>query len=283
MEFPRMLKVRQRFDRPLVEDIEGTVRQELESLSLSSQIKPGETVAVTVGSRGIANITTIIKTIVETLKSHEAVPFIVPAMGSHGGGTAEGQRKIVEGYGLTEEFLIGEIESGLHKMMLIGLGKHAGAKIYHQAIHNYSFDEIIRAVAEQVLDKCGIIGGLAIVENAYDETGLIQAVSPDEFYEKESELCRQSKEWLPRLPFSEVDVLIVDQIGKNISGTGLDTNIVGRKYNDHEAREGDSIRINRIFVRGLTEETHGNGHQPSHHCPNRSTSDSRQLHHGRSS
>jgi len=305
MEFPRMLKVRQRFDRPLVEDIEGTVRQELESLSLSSQIKPGETVAVTVGSRGIANITTIIKTIVETLKSHEAVPFIVPAMGSHGGGTAEGQRKIVEGYGLTEEFLgceirssmetvvvaetaqgipvhfdknafeadhvlvcnrikahtrfIGEIESGLHKMMLIGLGKHAGAKIYHQAIHNYSFDEIIRAVAEQVLDKCGIIGGLAIVENAYDETGLIQAVSPDEFYEKESELCRQSKEWLPRLPFSEVDVLIVDQIGKNISGTGLDTNIVGRKYNDHEAREGDSIRINRIFVRGLTEETHGNG------------------------
>ena len=305
MEFPRMLKVRQRFDRSVVENIEETVLVELESLQLEKQIQPGQTVAVTVGSRGIANITTIIKTTVDFLKSLGAVPMIIPAMGSHGGGTAEGQRQIVEGYGLTEEFLgceirssmetvvvaetpqgipvhfdknafeadhvlvcnrikahtrfIGDIESGLHKMMLIGLGKHAGAKIYHQAIFNYSFDEIIRAVAEQVLQKCSVVAGLAIVENAYDETGLVRAVAPTDFYEQECELCRQSKEWLPRLPFTEIDVLIVDRIGKNISGTGLDTNIIGRKYNDHEAREGDSVRVNRIFVRGLTEETHGNG------------------------
>jgi hypothetical protein len=99
---------------------------------------------------------------------------------------------------------------------------------------------------------------LAIVENAYDETGVIEAILPDQFYERESALCRLSKEWLPRLPFSDVDVLIIDQMGKNISGTGIDTNIVGRKYNDHEAREGDSVRVKRIFVRSLTEETHGN-------------------------
>ncbi|MDB4637362.1 nickel-dependent lactate racemase [bacterium] len=300
-----MLKVRQHFDRPVVENIAETVLSELKSLQLETQIQPGQTVAVTVGSRGIANITTIIKTTVDFLKSLDAIPLIIPAMGSHGGGTAEGQRQIVEGYGLTEDFLgceirssmetvvvaetpqgipvhfdknafeadhvlvcnrikahtrfIGDIESGLHKMMLIGLGKHAGAKIYHQAIYNYSFDEIIRAVAEQVLQKCSVVAGLAIVENAYDETGLIRAVAPADFYEQERKLCRQSKEWLPQLPFADVDVLIVDRIGKNISGTGLDTNIVGRKYNDHEAREGDSVRVNRIFVRSLTEETHGNG------------------------
>ncbi|MBD3672292.1 MAG: DUF2088 domain-containing protein [Planctomycetaceae bacterium] len=305
MDFPQMLKVRQRFERPVVENVEETVLSELRSLALDQHIQSGDTVAVTVGSRGIANISTIIKTTIDYLKSLQAVPFIVPAMGSHGGGTAEGQRKIVEGYGLTEDFLgceirsgmeteivaetphgipvhfdrhaysadhvlvcnrikahtrfIGDIESGLHKMMLIGLGKHAGAKIYHQAIYNYSFDEIIRAVAEKVLEKCSVVAGLAIVENAYDETALISGVKPEEFYEKECELCKQSKLWLPRLPFSDVDVLVVDQIGKNISGTGMDTNIIGRKYNDHEAREGDSVRVNRIFVRGLTEETHGNG------------------------
>lgn len=304
MEFPRMFRVRQHFDRPRVEDIAGTVQSEMKKLDLAANVRPGETVAVTVGSRGIANLAEIVKSIVHSLQAHGAVPFIVPAMGSHGGGTAEGQRKIVEGYGITEEFLgceirssmetvivaetsygvpvhfdkhayeadhvlvcnrikphtrfVGDIESGLHKMMLIGLGKHAGAKIYHQAIHNHSFAEIIHAVAEQVLKKCSVIGGVAIVENSYDETGLIEAIPPGQFYERESALCRISKEWLPRLPFSEVDVLVIDQIGKNISGTGLDTNIVGRKYNDHEAREGDSVRVERIFVRSLTDETHGN-------------------------
>lgn len=299
-----MIRVRQHFDRPLVEDVAGTVRQEMQKLDLESNLNPGESVAVTVGSRGIANIAAIVRAVVESLKAHGAVPFIVPAMGSHGGGTAEGQRRIVEGYGVTEDFLgceirssmetvivaetsygvpvhfdkhayeadhvlvcnrikphtrfVGDIESGLHKMMLIGLGKHAGAKIYHQAIHNHSFEEIIRAVADQVLEKCSVIGGVAIVENAYDETGLIEAIPPADFYERESALCRISKDWLPKLPFSEVDVLIIDRIGKNISGTGLDTNIVGRKYNDHEAREGDSVRVKRIFVRSLTEETHGN-------------------------
>ncbi|MCA9070507.1 MAG: [Fe-S]-binding protein, partial [Planctomycetaceae bacterium] len=148
--------------------------------------------------------------------------------------------------------------SGLHKMMLIGLGKHEGAKIYHRAIMDFSFLEIIRAVADEVLNRCKVIAGLGIVENAYDETGMIAAVAPEEFFEREKELLVTAKKWMPRLPFEKADLLIVDQIGKDISGSGMDTNVVGRKYNDHSATERDSVAVKRIFVRGLTEATHGN-------------------------
>jgi hypothetical protein len=225
-------------------------------------------------------------------------------MGSHGGGTAEGQLGILAGYGITPDAIgceirasmetvivdetpqgipvhfdkhaskadhvlivgrikphtgfVGEIESGLHKMMLIGLGKHEGAKIYHRAIADYSFMEIITAVGESVIRKCRVIGGIAIVENAYDETALIEAVPPSLFFEREKALLKQAVAWLPRLPFNYADLLIIDQIGKNISGTGMDTNVIGRKYNDHAATEKDPVRCRRIMVRGLTEETHGN-------------------------
>jgi hypothetical protein len=261
-------------------------------------------VAITVGSRGIANIATITKAIVEHVKSLGGVPFIVPAMGSHGGGTAEGQREILAGYGVTEPFagceirssmetvvvdttpqgipvhfdkhayeadhvvvagrvkphtgFVGEIESGLHKMMLIGLGKHAGAKIYHRAIQEFSFLEIIRAVADAVLEKCGILAGVAIVENAYDETALIEAVRPEHFFDREKELLKLARQWLPRLPFRDCDLLIIDEMGKDVSGTGMDTNVIGRKYNDHAATDRDDVRCKRIFVRSLTQATHGN-------------------------
>jgi len=304
MGFPRMLRLRQHFQATRVEDISGTVRQELSKLNLGEKLNPGQTVAVTVGSRGIANIAVITKAIVEHVKSLGGVPFIVPAMGSHGGGTAEGQRAIVEEYGVTEEYVgaeirssmetvivdktphgvpvhfdkhasqadhvivagrvkphtnfVGDIESGLHKMMLIGLGKHEGAKIYHRAIMDYSWPEIALSVSGSVLKKCKILCGLAIVENAYDQTGLIEAVSPEMFFERESSLLKTSIEWLPRLPFKAVDLLIVDEIGKNISGSGMDTNVIGRKFNDHRATEKDPVAVKLIFVRGLTPETHGN-------------------------
>lgn len=304
MSFPRMLRIRQQFDAPRVDDVANAVHTELAKLNLSQHVQPGQTVAITAGSRGIANIAVIIKAACEHFRSLGAVPFIVPAMGSHGGGTAEGQREIIESYGITEEFtgaeirssmetvivdqtpqgipvhfdrhafaadhvlvcgrvkphtgFVGEIESGLHKMMLIGLGKHEGAKIYHRAIKNYTFLEIIRAVADVVLEKCKIVGGLAIVENAYDETGLIEAVAPQDFFDREKSLLVTAKQWMPRLPFHEVDLLIIDQIGKNISGSGMDTNVVGRKFNDHVATEQDSVNCKRIFIRGLTPETHGN-------------------------
>ncbi|HVJ86646.1 MAG TPA: [Fe-S]-binding protein, partial [Caulifigura sp.] len=128
----------------------------------------------------------------------------------------------------------------------------------HKAIKDYTFPDIIKAVAESVIKKCRVLCGVGIVENAYDETALIAAVAPEEFYEREKALLRQAREWLPRLPFPDVDLLIIDQIGKNISGTGMDTNVVGRKYNDHAATELDDARVRRIFIRSLTEQTHGN-------------------------
>ncbi len=194
MAFPQMFRLRQVFDAPRVEDVEAEVQRQLASLNLGAKIQPGQTVAITAGSRGIANIAEIIKATVAHFRGLGAEPFIVPAMGSHGGGTAEGQRAILEGYGITPDYVgaeirssmetvivahtpghnipvhfdkhaygadhvlvcgrvkphtgfAGEIESGLHKMMLIGLGKHAGAIIYHRAIMDFSFAEIIHAVA----------------------------------------------------------------------------------------------------------------------------------------
>ncbi|HTN73999.1 MAG TPA: lactate racemase domain-containing protein, partial [Pirellulaceae bacterium] len=302
--YPQMFRVHQTFERPQVSDVAATVEAELKSLLLGRRILPGQTVAITAGSRGIANIKHIIKAIVDHVKSLGGLPFIVPAMGSHGGGTAEGQRRLIEGYGITEEFcgcpirssmetvivcqaaegfpvhfdkhafgadhvvvcgrikphtgFVGEIESGLMKMMLIGLGKHHGAKIYHRAIMNYSFGQILRSVAREVLSRCRIVAGVAIVENAYDETAQIAAVAPEDFEEREKALLKLAREWLPRLPFSTADILLIDEIGKNISGTGMDTNVIGRKYNDHVAWPDEYPKIKRVVVRGLTPQTHGN-------------------------
>lgn len=302
--FPRMFRLRQKFDARRVTDVSSEVAGQLGSLRLNERIRPGQTVAITAGSRGIAQIGKITRAVVDHFKQLGAKPFIVPAMGSHGGGTAAGQTQLLEHYGITPEKMgceirasmetvivdktaqgipvhfdkhasqadhvfivgrvkphtgfVGDVESGLHKMMLIGLGKHEGAKIYHRAIADYSFMEIITAVAASVISKCRVVGGLAIVENAYDETALIEAVAPERFLEREKELLKLAAQWLPRLPFRNVDLLIIDKIGKNISGTGLDTNVVGRKFNDHSATDRDNVRCKRIFVRGLTDETHGN-------------------------
>jgi hypothetical protein len=302
--YPQFFRVRQHFPRPRVEDIPGEVRCQLAALQLQRRLQEGQTVAVTAGSRGIANIAVIIKAAVDYLKSLGARPFIVPAMGSHGGGTAQGQREIIEGYGITESYVgcpirasmetvivtrtaegipvhfdrhayeadytlvvgrikphtnfVGDVESGLMKMMLIGLGKHEGAKIYHRAINDFSFGQIVRSVASQVLSQCRILAGLGIVENGYDETALIRGVAPEEFEARERELLVQAREWMPRLPFREADVLILDEFGKNISGSGMDTNVVGRKFRWHEADDDEWPKIKRIFVRSLTEETHGN-------------------------
>ena len=304
MSFPRMIRVRQKFDARRVADVSAEVQSQLATLKLGETIRAGQTVAITAGSRGIANIGRITRAAVDHVKSLGAVPFVVPAMGSHGGGTAEGQTGILAGYGITPEAMgceirasmetvivdqtpqgipvhfdkhasqadhvliagrvkphtgfVGDIESGLHKMMLIGLGKHAGAKIYHRAIADYSFTEIVTAVAASVSKKCRVVAGLAIVENAYDETALIEAVAPAQFFEREKALLKLATQWLPRLPFASADLLIIDRIGKNMSGTGMDTNVIGRKYNDHAATEKDVACCRRIFVRGLTDETHGN-------------------------
>ncbi|MEX2175477.1 MAG: lactate racemase domain-containing protein [Pirellulaceae bacterium] len=302
--YPLLFRVCQQFQSPTlpVEQIPATVAAELGRLNL--RVQPGQSVAITAGSRGIANIALIVRAVVQHFQSLGAKPFIVPAMGSHGGGTAAGQQGLLAGYGITEAYcgcpirasmetvvvcqasegfpvhfdkhafgadhvmvvgrvkphtnFVGDIESGLMKMMLIGLGKHEGAKIYHRAIMSHSFGQIVRSVSREVLAGCRVVAGLGIVENAYDQTAKILAASPHEFEARERELLVLAKEWLPRLPFNTADVLLLDQIGKNISGSGMDTNVVGRKFNDHIAAEHEWPKIKRIVVRDLTDETHGN-------------------------
>ena len=301
---PRIFRVKQHFEAPQVDDVPGEVGRQLAGLRLGEKIQPGQSVAISVGSRGITDIRLIIRAVVQHFLELGAKPFVVPAMGSHGGGTAEGQREIVESYGMTEEFLgcpiragmetvvvcqaaegfpvhfdryayeadhvvvcgrvkphtlfTGDIESGLMKMMLIGLGKCEGAKTYHAAIQDYTFGQIIRSVVGELMAKCPIVAGLAIVENAYDQTARIEAVRPEEFEAREKELLVLAKKWLARLPFQHVDVLLIDKMGKNISGVGFDANVVGRKHNDHKAVEDEFPKVKRIAVRGLTPESHGN-------------------------
>jgi hypothetical protein len=300
-----MIRVRQHFERPRVEDVAGTVRTELQRLSLERTIRPGQTVALTAGSRGIANIPLILRSVADFLKDLGARPFLVPTMGSHGGGTAEGQREVLESYGITEAFVgapirasmevvslgsteegfpvvldrhaaeadhigvvarikphtgyHGPIESGLLKMLMIGLGKHAGALAYHRILLEHPFDPVVRSVGRVVRSRSPIAFGLGIVENAYDETALLRAVPPDDFERGEEDLLIQAKKWMARLPLSKADLLIIDEIGKDISGSGMDTNVVGRKRafrNDTAVK--NQPEMMRIFVRGLSERTHGN-------------------------
>lgn len=303
-DYPHIFRVRQSFPTPRIEDIPGEIESQLSRLSLGDEVQSNETVAITVGSRGIANIPVIIKGIVDHLKQLGAQPFIVPAMGSHGGGTAEGQRDMLETLGVTEQAcgcpvrssmetvivcqaaegfpvhfdghayeanhvvvcgrvkphtnFVGDIESGLMKMMLIGLGKHEGAKIYHRAIRDYNFAQIVRSVAQEVLAKCHILAGVAVVENGYDETAKIEAVRPNEFEQREKELLTLAKQWMPRLPFDSGHILLIDEIGKNISGTGMDTNVVGRKFGCHKPGPDEYPKIQNLVIRSLTEQTHGN-------------------------
>ena len=304
LPYPQMFRLRQTFEAPQVADIPGEVHAQLSRLELGSRVRPGQSVAITAGSRGVAHIATIIRAIADHLKGLGARPFVVPAMGSHGGGTAQGQREVTESYGVTEASVgcpirsgmetvvicrtgegfpvhfdryafeadhvvvcnrikphtrfAGDIESGLMKMMLIGLGKCEGATIYHRAIQDYSFGQIIRSVAGEVLRKCRILCGVGIVENAYDQTARIEAISPQEIESREKELLVLAKQWMAKLPFRHVDILVIDEIGKNISGTGLDTNVVGRKFDEHKAMPEEFPKVKVIVIRGLTPETHGN-------------------------
>lgn len=304
---PKFFRLRQTFPRPRLGNNSPAELMTAAAKELSQavpSIEQGSSVAITVGSRGIANLAPIIRGCVDYVSSRGARPFIVPAMGSHGGATAEGQAGLLAGFSISESTMgcpikssmevveicraaegfpvyfdrfayeadgvlvvnrikphtrfAGNIESGLMKMMLIGLGKQRGAEVYHRAIVNYSFDQIVRSVAATVTERCRILGGLAILENAYEETAELVGVATPDIEHREAELLVKVKSWMPALPFEKADLLIIDQIGKNISGTGMDTNVIGRKRNDHAAIGGDSPDIHHIYVRSLTEATHGN-------------------------
>ena len=304
MTLPRMFRVRQTFSGPRLDDIPAAVRAALTKLDLGKRIKPGQSVGLTAGSRGIANIAVILKSAVRFLRDLGAQPFLVPAMGSHGGSTAEGQRKVLESYGITESFVgapirssmevveigrttegwpvyldknaaaadhigvvarvkphtsyNGPIESGWMKMMMIGLGKQAGAAWYHRVLLDRPFDTVVRSVGRVMRQKAPIAFGLAAIENGYEQTALIEAARPDDFEPVEEQLLVKAKDWLASLPFRQADLLIIDEIGKEISGSGMDTNVVGRK----RALRSDSLAnqpaMRYIFIRGLSAHTHGN-------------------------
>ena len=295
--FPDFYIVEQIFDCPEIEDIEGEVKRELGKLNLRKKIFPGQTVAITAGSRGIKNIDIITRAVVDEMKLYGARPFIITAMGSHGGATAEGQKDVLAGYGITEiamgceirssmetviigqtslgtdvyldkiasqadhiavvnrikphTKLIGTIESGLMKMCLIGLGNRDGARTYHRAIDHYSWMDIVDSVTDIVIKNAPIAFGLAIIQNAYENIGKIAAVRPEDFSSVEPLLLEDARAMMGRLPFKDIDLLIVDEMGKDVSGTGMDTNITGRK-------EGTSMKVVRVYVRDLTPMTHGN-------------------------
>ncbi len=304
MSYPKLLRVRQHFERPRVADVAAAVRASLEPLDLGRAIRPGHSVALTAGSRGIANIPLVLRAVADFLKRLGARPILVPAMGSHGGGTVEGQRQILESYGITEAavgaplrasmevvslgttpegyevFLDrhaseadhvgvvarvkphtgyhGPIESGLLKMMMIGLGKHAGALAYHRLLLEQPYDSVVRSVGRTIRQRAPVAFGVALVENAYEETARVEAVRPDDFEAREEQLLALSKKLLARLPLRHADLLVVDEIGKNVSGSGMDTNVVGRKRAFRGQSTDDQPQMRHIFVRGLTAKTHGN-------------------------
>lgn len=300
---PKMYRIRQTLEMPVVKDIPGTVRAELARIGIDKMVKPGMRIALTAGSRGVVNIATVIKTVGDVLKELGAKPFIVPTMGSHGGATPEGQKQMLESLGVTEAYtgmeiisslevvrlgttpdgvpvymdknaaqsdgiiviarvkphtdFEGPIESGLFKMMTIGLGKHKGALAAHRAALSYSFQRTIPSIGRTVLKEGPILCGLALVENAYDQTAKIQAVKKEEFEEVEVELLKMAKRIMARLPFQEMDILVVDEMGKDVTGAGMDPNVVGRIMN-RASPEPEFPKIMRIYVRDLTEATHGN-------------------------
>lgn len=303
MILPKMYRVRQKLDPPVVADVSAAVRAEIGKLKLTGRLKPGERVAVTGGSRGVANIATILRATCDALKALGANPFIVPAMGSHGGATAEGQLKVLARYGVTPESMgvlilssmetveIGRmswglpvlvdknaheadhivlvnrvkphtnfrchVESGLMKMLVIGLGKHQGALLAHRAAVDVGLDRMVPEVARYSLSKLPILFGVGMLENVRHQTARVQAMLPEVLEETEAHLLKEAWHLLGRIPFDFLHLLIVDQMGKEVSGTGMDPNVIGRMYLAPN-EEPKSPRYIRILVRDLTETTAGN-------------------------
>ena len=302
MEPIRMRRIKQVFEDQKIENIPAVISGELRRIGIDEKIKPGMQIGITVGSRGIRNLQTIIKTVIHEVRKRGGDPFIVTAMGSHGGATAEGQRKVLEKYGFTEETMgvpikatmdvveLGTlenglkvyfdrianeadgiiavnrvkvhtgfkstIESGLYKMLAVGLGNHQGATLVH-ALGVKGLKDYMVEFADIILEKAPIMCGIGILENAYDETYRISAAVPQDFKKVDMALLKECKEIFPKLPVLDVDILVVQEMGKNISGTGMDTNIVGGILS-YDPGEYTPPNIKRIIVLDLTDETNGN-------------------------
>ena len=297
---PGMCRVRQRFDRDGISDVAAVLREKLNDEKLKARIRPGMRVVLTGSSRQIANMPLILTELAAFVRAQGGEPCIIPAMGSHGGATAEGQKALLEGYGITEDYcgcpilssmetvrvgqlpdgdevrmdrfaheadaviVVGRIkahtafrgtyESGLVKMMAIGMGKRAGADSLHRAGFG-KMGERLPLYAKVVFDNCNVIFGVAPIENEFDQTCRIEVIPAEEIFDREPELLRYAKSRLPRILLPETDVLIVGEIGKNFSGSGMDPNVTGT-FGTPYATGG--IQKQRVVVLDLSEQTHGN-------------------------
>jgi hypothetical protein len=296
----RMRRVRQHLAKPRIDDVPFEIVGRM--TRLSGSVRPGMSVAVTAGSRGITNIALMLRAVVNALRDLGAHPFIVSAMGSHGGGTTPGQERVLHHLGITEEsvgapfrmtssavemgttesgrilfvdaeaakadgiFVVNRIKphtafreslaSGLLKMLSVGLGKVPGAT----QVHKHGASGLYSGVLEiglLALKKLPVLGGLAIVENSAEETARLEVLLPEEMENREKELLRYSSEMLPRLPMEALDLLIIEEMGKNFSGTGMDTNVIGR-WKDMDVKGPISPEIKRIVVLRLAEASEGN-------------------------
>jgi hypothetical protein len=297
---PKVALVKQSFPNEYIKDIPGTIQTALNRPGTLDQIKSGQKVAIAVGSRGVNNLPLIVKTIVSAIRSRGAEPVIIPSMGSHGGATAEGQKEMLMGLGITpaevgaeiqssmevmeigvlpdglpvyistdamaadaivlvnrikpHTAFRGTIESGLVKMLTIGLGKQKGA----EACHAHSFKHMARHLLEMgtmLLEKTPVVFGLGVIENAYDQTHSIFSIPADKLLEEEPVWLERAKRLMPSLPVEQLDVLVIDEIGKDISGDGMDPNITGR-YPTPYAHGGPDV--SKMVLLDLTERSHGN-------------------------
>ncbi|WP_251329699.1 DUF362 domain-containing protein [Haloplanus pelagicus] len=302
-EFPDLVLLERTRDQPQVDDVEAATRAAVDDVLDASALDDGAEVGITAGSRGIHDMPAILAAAVEHLQGNGYEPFVLPAMGSHGGATAQGQRDVLESLGITEASVgceirssmtvetvgrdaagrpvyaatdaldadavllanrvklhtdfHGDVESGLSKMAVIGLGKQRGADVTHRAGLDEGLDVAIPERAAILFEETPIVGGIAMYENAADRAAHVEGIPVDAIPDREPELLAASEELFPRLPVDDLDLLIVDEIGKNVSGTGMDTNVIGR-MNYHGQPEPDTPNYDRIYVRGLTPESHHN-------------------------
>jgi hypothetical protein len=303
LNLPRMVRVRQRVEGPVVADVGGAVRVGLGALGLERRVLPGQTVAITAGSRGISGMAEALGAVATYLRSLGADPFVVPAMGSHGGATAEGQLRVLAGYGFTPDRLgcpirpgmevvdlgrssggltlwqdaraagadhivvcnrvkphtmfSGPVESGLAKMLMIGLGKDKGASLAHRAVMERGWPPVVADLLPALLARTSVLAGVALVERADDKTAVVAVLAPEAWEKEEPVLLDEARRLLPRLPFNRLDLLLLDQLGKDISGAGLDTNVVGRKDSTHPS-SGAAPAVRHIAARNLSERSAGN-------------------------
>ncbi len=305
LALPPLALLRQKYPSRGLADVPAAARAAFAAAPWRARVKPGMSVGVAAGSRGIANYDTLVRLVCDHLKDLGAKPFIFPCMGSHGGATSAGQTAVLQESGITEAtmgvairseivpthlgqspatgmevymdahahaadgFLLvnrikphtdfaGQLESGMMKMMAMGIGKHRGAQSYHAyAIRGDRYEAAIRAAASAVLATGKCLGGVMVLEDAFHQTARIETISPDELPGKEERLLALVKEWVPRLQVAEVDLLIIDEMGKNISGAGLDTKVINRSVHG-DSNTWPTTIIQRIYVRDLTPQTKGN-------------------------